>query len=559
MDGARCLLVSVSVPIPVTIPIVIPVAVVVVPTASSLRVRNLRQHRHRRERAGQPCGTLQLIVQYTADQDCISGRQNQSDQRTDQNLASEIGRHKHSRGSLIDLLDRGTLHLFLQLAGQFVVYYIRQLHRLIRVAARDSHVVNLRVRHSAADQHIRQLGEGDILAGSRLVLLNDAAVALVEKIARQKYLVIGRDKRLRRHDIRRGNDRHVAGGRVVGDIQLYGSTVLRRIVIAGIAKHDQTADQCSQQNDPPPFGKRRHSHFQVNDILPLPGEAGLPARLRACRPVPISAIVRAGPVAVFGAVTPPGALPALIKRPPNDPLQFIRRENIPDVFVLARRRLVVSVVFHSSLSCVFLFSDSTSAAFPRQDRTSTFYSDIFYHEIILLSIRIQRIQRKNDLRTAPIARTAVNLGNYEKAGNRPMPVSCQGAPPRRAAFNSSQRHGQRIMEYPKQGAANAAPCGYCVLRLSDNPLLYHWFNRYYAARPASLPACAASEIAHKSSRFPFLFDYLIIAFPFPTASAISSSTRARTASSSAAEAAQVEKVMGLPKTCSISETTRSFP
>lgn len=78
-------------------------------------------------------------------------------------------------------------------------------------------------------------------------------------------------------------------------------------------------------------------------------------------------------------------------------------------------------------------------------------------------------------------------------------------------------------------------------------------------RPASLPACAASEIAHKSSRFPFLFDYLIIAFPFPTASAISSSTRARTASNSAAEAAQVEKVMGLPKTCSISETTRSFP
>lgn len=28
-------------------------------------------------------------------------------------------------------------------------------------------------------------------------------------------------------------------------------------------------------------------------------------------------------------------------------------------------------------------------------------------------------------------------------------------------------------------------------------------------RPASLPACAASEIAHKSSRFPFLFDYSI--------------------------------------------------
>lgn len=37
------------------------------------------------------------------------------------------------------------------------------------------------------------------------------------------------------------------------------------------------------------------------------------------------------------------------------------------------------------------------------------------------------------------------------------------------------------MEYPKQGAANAAPCGYCVLQVSDNPLLYHWFNRYFAA------------------------------------------------------------------------------
>ena len=112
------------------------------------------------------------------------------------------------------------------------------------------------------------------------------------------------------------------------------------------------------------------------------------------------------------------------------------------------------------------------------------------------------------------------------------------------------------MEYPKQGASNAAPCGYCVLRVSDNPLLYHWLNRYFAAH---LLRCLPVRLLKQRIKVPAFRFYLIIAFPFPTASAISSSTRARTASSSAAEAAQVEKVMGLPKTCSISETTRSFP